>query len=464
MNMVVCVQGLGFVGSAMAIACARATGELGSPRFDVWGIDLPNEQGKARVEALNRGQFPFASTDASLIEETRRAAVRGNFKATCDSTVMSRADIVVVDVPLDIDFDQPTPKLVLAPFERAIATIGEHAKPGALVVVETTVPPGTCENVVLPILREWADKRGIEHFALAHSYERVMPGEHYLESITSFWRAYSGIDEESARRCEQFLSAVIDTANYPLKRLSSPTASETAKVLENAYRATNIAFIDEWGRFAERANVDLYEVIEAIRVRPTHNNIRQPGFGVGGYCLTKDPEFAAIAAREVLGLGKQDFPMSELAMRINRDMPLHPLKVIDAHLGGLNGKTIALAGISYRQDVADTRYSPSQTFVEIAERDGATVTCFDPLVRHWEELGRPVNGDLDACPDVHAVVFAVPHREFRSIDPGVWLGGRTPLIVDANDCLSADQLGAFASAGCGVHKVGRGVVHKGAAT
>ena len=235
-------------------------------------------------------------------------------------------------------------------------------------------------------------------------------------------------------------------------------------MLENAYRATNIAFIDEWGRFAERANVDLYEVIEAIRVRPTHNNIRQPGFGVGGYCLTKDPEFAAIAAREVLGLGKQDFPMSELAMRINREMPLHSLKVIEAHLGGLGGRTIALAGISYRQDVADTRYSPSQTFVEMAERDGATVSCFDPLVDHWEELGRPVRGDLDTCPDVQAVVFAVPHREFRSIDPRTWLGGRTPLIVDANDCLSAEQLGAFATAGCGVHKVGRGVVHKGAAT
>lgn len=461
MNTVVCVQGLGFVGSAMAIACARATGPLGAPAFDVIGIDLPNQQGKARIDALNRGEFPFASTDSSLIEETRRAAHRGNFKATSDSAVMKRADIVVVDVPLDIDFGQPTPKLVLSPFERAIATIGEHAKPGALVVVETTVPPGTCENVVLPILRQWAEKRGIQPFALAHSYERVMPGEHYLESITSFWRAYSGIDDDSARRCEEFLTKVIDTANFPLKRLSSPTASETAKVLENAYRATNIAFIDEWGRFAEKANVDLYEVIDAIRVRPTHNNIRQPGFGVGGYCLTKDPEFAAIAAREVLGLGKQEFPMSELAMQINRDMPLHPLRLIDSHLGGLQGKSIALAGISYRQDVADTRYSPSQTFVESAESAGATIHCFDPLVQHWEELNRPVRNEFHQCPDVHAVVFAVPHREFRAIEPRTWLAGKTPLIVDANDCLSAEQLGAFAASGCGVHKVGRGLVSEG---
>ena len=446
----------------MAVACARATGALGAPAYEVWGIDLPNEQGRVRIDALNRGEFPFASTDSLLIEETRRAAVRGNFRATSDPSVMSRADVVVVDVPLDIDFDQPTPKLVLAPFERAIASIGEHAKPGALVVVETTVPPGTCENVVLPILNEWASRRGTEPFALAHSYERVMPGEHYLESITSFWRAYSGVDEDSALRCEEFLRTVIDTTNYPLKRLSSPTASETAKVLENAYRATNIAFIDEWGRFAEKANVDLYEVIDAIRVRPTHNNIRQPGFGVGGYCLTKDPEFAAIAAREVLGLGKQEFPMSELAMRINREMPLHPLRLVESRLGGLAGRHILLAGISYRQDVADTRYSPSQTFVETAERDGASVTCFDPLVRHWDEMNRPVHNDMDSCPEAHAVVFAVPHQEFRSIKPQSWLRGRTPLIVDANDCLSTTQLDAFAAAGCSVHKVGRGVVSEGA--
>lgn len=457
----VCVQGLGFVGSAMAVACARATGPLGAPAFEVWGIDLPNEQGKARVDSLNSGRFPFASTDMTLIEETRRVAVRGNFKATSDSSVLARADIVVVDVPLDIDFDQPTPKLVLAPFEKAISTIGELAKPGALVIVETTVPPGTCEKVVLPILREWAERRGVAPFGLAHSYERVMPGDKYLESITSFWRVYSGIDDESAARCERFLKAVIDTANFPLKRLSTPTASETAKVLENAYRATNIAFIDEWGRFAERANVDLYEVIDAIRVRPTHNNIRQPGFGVGGYCLTKDPEFAAIAAREVLGLGEQKFPMSEMAMNINREMPLHPLRLIDAHLGGLKGKRIMLAGISYRQDVADTRYSPSQTFVEAAERDGAVIECFDPLVTWWDEMNRSVRNDIQACPDSDAIVFAVPHREFREIHPPSWLGGRTPLIIDANDCLSVGQLGAFVEAGCGVHKVGRGAIREG---
>jgi len=459
MHQTVCVQGLGFVGSAMAVACARAgADQIEGPWFDVIGIDLPNPQGRNRIDALNRGKFPFASTDSTLIAATAAAVQAGNLRATDDASSIAQADIVVVDVPLDIDFTTSTPTLVLQPFERAIHTIGEHAKPGALVIIETTVPPGTCERIVHPILQEWASKRSCAPFLLAHSYERVMPGEHYLESITSFWRAYSGINDHAADACRDFLCKVIDTDHYPLKRLSSPTASETAKVLENAYRAANIAFINEWGQFAEKANVDLYEVIDAIRVRPTHNNIRQPGFGVGGYCLTKDPEFAAIAARDLLGIGSQPFPMSELAMKINREMPLHPLTLLEQRFGSVRDLRVALAGISYRQDVADTRYSPAQTFVEEAERKGAVVSCFDPLVAHWEELDRNVGFDFGLCPDVDAVVFAVPHREFRAINPSSWLNGRHPLIIDANDSLSNDQRAAFVKAGCDVLSVGRGII------
>lgn len=458
MTQTVCVQGLGFVGSAMAVACARAGADrIEGPWFRVIGIDLPNTQGRARIESINSGKFPFASTDQSLIAETAAAVQFGNLVATDDSTALSEAEVVVVDVPLDIDFSTSSPTLVLQPFERAINTIGELAKPGALIIIETTVPPGTSERIVLPILEDWAQRRSCEPFLLAHSYERVMPGEHYLESITAFWRAYSGINDEAADACRSFLSKIIDIERFPLKRLSSPTASETAKVLENAYRATNIAFINEWGQFAEKANVDLYEVIDAIRVRPTHNNIRQPGFGVGGYCLTKDPEFAAIAAREVLGIGAQPFPMSELAMQINRVMPLHPLALLQQHFGSLHNVRIALAGISYRQDVADTRYSPAQTFVEEAERKGAVVSCFDPLVTHWEELDRSVSSDFAQCPDVDAVVFAVPHREFALFTPSDWLNGRKPLIVDANDSLTNEQRGSFATAGCVVLSVGRGL-------
>lgn len=458
MTQSVCIQGLGFVGSAMAVACARAVDETGTPHFDVTGLDLPTPAGTARIDAINRGEFPFATSDASLAREAAAARSRGNLSATSDPDAIATADVIVVDVPLDIDFSGPRPSLVIEPFKAAVSTVGEYARDGALVVIETTVAPGTCERIVHPVLEFWCERRGMSHggLLLAHSYERVMPGEHYLESITNFWRAYAGFDERAADACEAFLSKVIDVGRYPLRRLPSTTASETAKVLENAYRAANIAFVDEWGRFAERAGVDLFEVIDAIRVRPTHSNIRQPGFGVGGYCLTKDPVFAEIAARDVLGIGEHDFPMSELAMSINRAMPVRALDLLAERAGTVHGRRIALAGISYRQDVADTRYSPSQAFVEEAERRGASVLCLDPLVTHWDELDRPVSGDFASCPDVDAVVFAVPHREFRAIEPRTWLDGRRPIVLDANDCLTAAQRDAFAGAGCIVASVGRG--------
>lgn len=459
----VCILGLGFVGAAMAVACATAGRRRGTPEpFDVVGIDLPTPLGAERIAALNEGCFPFATTDTALAAAAADAKASGALRATSDPSEMSTAAVIVVDIPLDIDFGGPAPRLVLEPFERAIRTIGEHAQAGALVLVETTVPPGTCEHVVAPILDACCAERGIPagSHLLAHSYERVMPGEQYLESITSFWRAYSGRTEAAADACRSFLSTVIDTESFPLRRLSGTTASETAKVLENAYRATNIAFVDEWGRFAERAGVDLFEVIDAIRVRPTHQNIRQPGFGVGGYCLTKDPIFAALASTDLLGIGEQAFPMSELALRVNRDMPLHALRVVESHLGSLAGRSLALAGVSYRQDVADTRYSPAETFVRRAESAGATVHCFDPLVGHWHEMGRNVSVEMDECPEVDAVVFSVPHRQWRGIEVEQWLGAHRPFVVDAADCLSAAQRSALATAGCAVYSIGRGPVSR----
>ena len=136
-------------------------------------------------------------------------------------------------------------------------------------LVETTVPPGTCEQIIKPIMQEEFEKRNLsfQDFGIGHSYERVMPGPEYVDSIKSFPRVYSGINEESANRTEVFLRTIIDTSKCDLTRLEHTNATEMAKVLENSYRATNIAFAVEWSRFAEEAGVDMYEIVNAIRVR-----------------------------------------------------------------------------------------------------------------------------------------------------------------------------------------------------
>lgn len=455
----VCVQGLGFVGAAMATAVASARDEHGQPRFAVVGIDLPGAQGRERIAALGAGRFPFNTSDAALAAAVAAAHAAGNLRASSHPDWYAHADVVLIDIHLDVDFEAAPPAVDFAPLRAALRSVAERARPGCLLIVETTVPPGTCRRVVAPELAATLHARGLpaDALLLAHSYERVMPGADYLASITRFWRVYAGHDERAARACEAFLSQVIDIGHFPLTRLSSTTASETAKVLENSYRAANIAFIEEWSRFAEATGVDLFEVIAAIRVRPTHSNIRQPGFGVGGYCLTKDPCFAAIAARQLFDRPDLRFPFAELALEVNQRMPLAALERLAGALGGpLAGRRVLLLGVAYRQDVDDTRYSPAQTFVEELRRRGCQVQAHDPMVRHWPELDWTLPPELPAADGLDALVFAVPHRAYRELDVAGWLGAARPLVLDANAVLSPGQRQALRRIGCAFQAIGEG--------
>jgi nucleotide sugar dehydrogenase len=455
---VVAIQGLGFVGAAMAIATASALDDDGVARFNVVGCDLGDAAGQARVDAINAGRFPFETNDELMMSALSAARERGNLVAVTDPSVYGLAETVVVDVPLDIDWRSETPALRLAGFEAAIRTVGRHVRPGALVLVETTVPPGTTEKIVAPLLAEELVARGLEPDAvhIAHSYERVMPGADYFASIVNYWRVFAGIDDDAAKVAEEFLRKVIDTSNYPLTRLATTTASETAKVMENTFRATTIALMEEWGRFAETVGIDLYEIVDAIRLRPTHANMRTPGFGVGGYCLTKDPLFAKLAS-EVLFEQPLEFPFSTAAVQTNDAAPLVSLDRVRQLVGGsLEGKRILLLGVSYRQDVGDTRYSPSETFVNAALAQGATVVAHDPLLDEWDEVDVPVERALPAADGFDAVVFAVPHREFMDLDVVSWLGASRPAVFDGFSVLDAAERRRLRELGCAVASIGRG--------
>ena len=350
---VICVQGLGHVGSAMAAAVASAKDTDGQPYYNVIGIDLDTP----KIDAINAGKLPVACTDDKFAQAIADCSKAGNLVATSNAEAYALASVVVVDVPFDVADLHGDPHLPFDLFRKAIRTIGEYVKPGTLVLVETTVPPGTCEHVVGPDLAECMRDRNLPEgsILLAHSYERVMPGPDYFDSITRFWRVFAGQTPEAGDAAQGFLENVIATDEFPMTRLHHTTASETAKVLENSYRAVTIAFAEEWGRFAESVGIDLFEIIRAIRVRPTHSNMRQPGFGVGGYCLTKDPLMAKLAARDLFKLNGHDFPFCTDAVKLNHVMPLVSLDYIEKEIGGLDNKKLLLLGVSYRSDVGDTR-------------------------------------------------------------------------------------------------------------
>lgn len=454
----VCVQGLGYVGAAMSAAVAEARDQSGRPVFDVVGVDLASSSGCARIDAINQGCFPFKTADSALTRAIARGRETGNLRASSDPAEYDKCDIVVVDVPLDVDFDAVPPAAKFDQFLSAIRTLSARLRLGTLVLVETTVPPGTTEKLVIPELRRGFKARNLDpnRALVAHSYERVMPGRDYLASITNFWRVYAGATEESARACEEFLKCIIDTKRYPLTRLHRIIESEAAKLMENSFRAVNIAFIEEWARFAEYTGMDLPSVVRAIKIRPTHQNMMRPGFGVGGYCLTKDPLLAGIGARDFFGLPDFSFSFGEAAVKINHLMPRATIAMLRNSMSELKNKRVLLFGATYREDVADTRYSPSKDFVLWAEAEGATVHVHDPLVSELDGLSRPVMRELPCPNDYDAAVFAVSHELYRKLQPESWLGSARPLILDANSVLSAEQISSFQAAGCRVKAVGRG--------
>jgi nucleotide sugar dehydrogenase len=455
---VVCVQGLGFVGTAMALAVASARDADGAPAFDVVGVELDSEEGRRKVDGITRGELPVSSADPRMSAALQEALRIGNLRATTDPAAYEQASVTVVDIQFDVDFaDDSEPSIDFEGLESAVRELAARMPAESLIVIETTVPPGTCEKVIGPLIERTLEERRMaaDAIMLAHSYERVMPGADYLDSIVNFWRVYAGRTPAAADACEEFLAKVVNAEDYPMSRLASTTASEMGKVLENSYRATTIAFIEEWGRFAEAVGVDLFEVIDAIRVRPTHSNMRQPGFGVGGYCLPKDPLFPRLGAHALFGLRELDFPFSERAVRVNREMPLVSVEKLDELLGGLGGRRILLLGVAYREGVGDTRFSPASTFAEAVTARGGEVVPYDSIA--LGDVGDGPAGPPDPA-GFDAVVFAVGHAELVEMDVVAWLGDCRPLVFDASRVLTAARLRELAAHGCPVWAIGRGRV------
>ena len=444
---VVVVQGLGFVGAVMSIVCANAD----ECEYAVIGVDLPTPESYWKICAINEGILPLSSSDPKVDEFFVRACKKGNLFATHDEYAYVHADIIIVDVNLDVLKQSNSDRELLGfdvnlePISRAIESIARNCKQDVLVLVETTVPPGTCEKVLKKILIDGLAARGlpVDQFKLGHSYERVMPGPNYLDSIKNFYRVYSGIDSKSANATKKFLGTIIRTDEYPLTRLKSTTATEMAKVLENSYRAMNIAFIAEWSRFAEEAAVDLYEVINAIRMRDTHKNIMLPGIGVGGYCLTKDPLLASWARQNLFG-AEEGLAQSERAVQINDRMPSFAFTYLMEQLNPrkLKGMRILLLGVTYRGDVGDTRYSPVEWFHELLIQAGCCVKAHDYFISHWNERDTDVEMDLVAAlsADYDVVAITTGHSAYRNNRTMAGALARMPT------CLVYDTIGLLTDA------------------
>lgn len=494
---VVVVMGLGFVGAVMAAVVADATDKDGQPSKFVIGMQRPSTRSYWKIPYINRGITPISSEDPEVgVLISRCVNEKRTLTATYTYDALKLADVVVVDVQCDYVKESlgnmRTGRADMVALEESFEIIGQHIREDALVLIETTVAPGTTEQVAYPIIKKIFRRRGISaEPLLGHSYERVMPGKHYVASVRDFWRVCSGIDQESTRRTVRFLSEVLNTEKYPLTVLDRPIESETAKIVENSFRATILAFLDEWSLFAERNGVDLIKVINAIKVRPTHNNIIFPGPGIGGYCLPKDGGLGVWAYRHIHGFEDDIFKITPLAIDINDTRALHVAQLVRDALRNM-GRPMAAAdvlilGASYREDVGDTRYSGSELIVRRLAEMGAEVRVHDPYVIRWWEFEKqdeypPSSGSLKrffrgqeklkdlriekdlakALEGADAVVFAVRHKPYLNLSPDevVRNAGGPIALIDCFGILDDEKIRRYFELGCEVKGLGRGHVKR----
>jgi nucleotide sugar dehydrogenase len=468
---VVVVLGLGFVGTAVAANLARALGPTGRKLFFVVGLDRDDAPGREKVARLDRGVPPTYANDPSLEQVVAAAAAEPRSVAgSVDPAVLRHAHVVISCINLDVRRKGGQTEALEVPTESyaaAMRMVGAHVRPGTLVCVESTLPLGMCDTVLLPALEQGFASQGVDTRAhpalLAYCYERVMPGPEFLDSVNNFWRAYAGTSELAADKARDFLSKYVNTAQYPLWRHKTTRAAEMGKLLENSYRATNIAFIEEWARLAEGAGVDLFDVIRSIRLRRgTHDNMMLPGLGVGGYCLTKDALLAAFGAENLVGIEAQ-MPFSRRAILTNERMPLRAVELIERRFGAtLRGRKACLFGVTYRPGVADTRSSPSEIVARALDERGVSVTAYDPLIEAWEEFPavRCLQDAEAALSGAEIVVVCLPDARYREFLPELLVRRMPPgsIVVDPWNMV-ADAAGArLATHGVKLEVFGRGDV------
>ncbi|MBK7643513.1 MAG: hypothetical protein IPJ19_10790 [Planctomycetes bacterium] len=470
---VVAVIGLGFVGTAVAANLARARGKDGQAIFHVIGIERGDEAGRAKAAALARGEPPVYANDPKLAEAIAEAGQKThNLDGCTELAQVACADVVVSCINLDLVRPVGRADELSVPhqgYAAAMREIGKHLRSGAIVCIESTLPLGLSDRVLYPALCEGAALAGRDLTQdpplYAYCYERVMPGPGYLDSVNHFWRSYAGIDARSADRAQAFLERYVDVAHFPLWRHKTLRAAEMAKLLENAYRATNIAFIDEWTRLAENAGVDLFDIVNSVRVRKgTHDNMMFPGLGVGGYCLTKDALLAAWGAEELLEV-EAALPFSRQALLTNERMPLRARDWLSEHFGGkLEQRTVAIFGLTYRAGVADTRSSPSEVLARGLLERGARVRGCDPLLSNWDEVpaAQLVADPRQALAGADAVVVSLPDAYWRERLPSLLRESPTPpaILVDPWNVLGDACYGELVRRGVRVRVYGRGDIPK----
>ena len=423
---VVTVIGLGYVGLPLAVAFAQAG-------FRVVGIDTDGR----KVDSVNQGEsyiedIPSAGLASITSGNGQGRSERGGegptsrLSATTDYRAIADADAVIVCVPT------PLSKTKDPDLSHIITTadqIARHLKPGMLIVLESTTYPGTTDELILPRLQNAQGKTfhvGIDFF-LAFSPERLDPGRRDWTLATTP-KVIGGVTP----RCLEAATTLYQSAVHQTVPVSSPKVAEMVKLLENTFRATNIALVNEFAMMCDRLGIGVWEVIDAAKTKPFGFMPFYPGPGLGGHCIPIDPQYLAWKLKTL----DYNARFIQLAADINFGMPAHVVtKVTDAlnrQAKPLNGSAVLLLGVAYKQDVSDLRESPALDVIHLLQEKGARVSYHDPYVPRLELDGLSMSAvrlDADTLQAADCVVITTAHSSYD----WNWVVENSRLVVDTRN-------------------------------
>lgn len=411
------VVGLGYVGIPLSAL-------LASKGFDVVGIDVV----RTRVDDINAGRLPLKGDEPGLADMLARAVHKGKLRATTsyESCRDRTAVFVCVDTPLDCDKQPDNAKL-----EAAASGIGKNLHKGAMVVVESTVAPGTMHSVVAPILERESGMKLGRDFKLAHCPERVMPGR-LLYNITHYDRVVGAIDRQTAARASAIYSLLTKGALHP----TDLATAEIVKTAENAYRDVQIAFANEVALICEKLAADAFEVRRLVNTCP-FRDMHVPGAGVGGHCLPKDPWLLATSGNAA------NPKLIPTARAVNDSMPFHVLDLaataLDQAKRTIEDSVVAVMGASFLQESGDPRNSPSIPVIE-SLKNAKELRVHDPFLDEIAGV-RTLRDWRKALEGADLAIFMVAHKAYAGISPKLIAKlMRTPVVVDGRNIFHTHKM------------------------
>ncbi len=409
----------GTVGSVALIGAGKMglplAAQFASHGWQVTAVDV----NPAVVEAINEGRSHVAE-EPGLVEAVAEAHASGRLRATTNGTEAARSvDVVVVIVPVMLnDRQQPDYRYM----DAAVAAIGPGLRAGSLVIFETTLPVGDTRGRFTPALEAASGLTVEADLFVAFSPERLLSG-HVFQNLATYPKLVGGIGSNSTARAAAFYASVLDAE---VVAMSGAEAAEFAKLAETTYRDVNIALANEFANYAERAGVDIAEVIAAANSQP-YSHIHQPGIGVGGHCIPVYPHFLLSRAPEMT--------LVDAARTANDGQVARAIETIERAVGGLDGVEVLVLGLTYRHAVKELAYSRALPLIEGLHGRGALVLAFDPLLDDDEvvQTGAVPWSWGSAAPAVRAIVTQTADPMWSSLEPAwfpelqVLLDGRNSL-------------------------------------